>query len=215
MTNAGTEYHASDVLDLWFPDDGFHSDQESFRRWIQKRMYGGMDEIISTRYAELTVAAARGLLDHWSETPRGRVALLLALDQFPRSLWRDAPGAYAQDIKAAKVAMEGINNGHFHAAAPWEKMLYVLALGHCEGPDHLQRLDLMDRITEDLISELPPALAATGERVRSQNAKIRSVIERFGRHPHRNPILGRISSPDEEAYIAQGDFPHVANSPRP
>lgn len=215
MPEAKNNYDPDVVLTLWYPDDGFELSLDSFRQWIQKRMYGGMDEIIRKEYAQLTMAAARGQLDHWSQTPRGRVALLLALDQFPRSLWRDTPGAYGQDIKAALVAIEGINSGHYRAVAPWEKFVYILTLGHCEGPDHLQRLGLMDRITEEFVAQLPPVLAPTGDRVRSQNAQIRSVIERFGRHPHRNQILGRISTPAEEEYIAAGDFPHVNKAPLP
>jgi uncharacterized protein (DUF924 family) len=89
-------------------------------------------------------------------------------------------------------------------------MFYAIALGHCEGPDHLARLDLMDEISQVLISELPAHLNSAAERIRSQNRKGRAVIERFGRHPHRNPAYGRVSSPQEEAYIAAGDFPHVA-----
>lgn len=204
-----------EVFAFWFPDTGFWADQQALDRWVHERMQGGMDGAISARFADLTLAAARGELDHWADTPRGRLALLLALDQFPRSLWRDTPAAYAQDIKATRLALAGIRNGHAKAVAPWERMFFVIALGHCEGPDHLDRLALMERLSEDLIADLPACLAATGDRLRAQNALIRQVIERFGRHPHRNPILGRPSSAEEEAYIATGDFPHVAREPRP
>jgi hypothetical protein len=85
----------------------------------------------------------------------------------------------------------------------------VIALGHCEGPDHLDRLDLIDRCTAEIVAGLPPEIADMSDRLLSQNARGRAVIERFGRHPHRNPIYGRVSSAAEEAYIATGDFPHV------
>ncbi len=208
-------FDPEDVLAFWFPDTGFWTDQQLFGQWIYDRMQGGMDEAICTRFADLTLAAARSELDHWAETPRGRLALLLTLDQFARSLWRDTPAAFAQDIKATRLALEGMHKGHAQAVAPWERMFYAIALGHCEGPDHLARLDLMDRLCEDLIAELPACLSATGDRIRSQNARVRAVITRFGRHPHRNPILGRASSAEEEAYISTGDFPHVAKAQRP
>jgi uncharacterized protein (DUF924 family) len=176
-------------------------------------MYGGMDAAIAARFADLTLAAARGELDTWAATARGRLALLLALDQFPRSLWRDTPAAYGQDIKAARLALEGVTNGHVQAVPPWERLFYIIALGHCEGPDHLDRIALMDRLSEALIADMPACLAATGDRLRAQNARVRAVIERFGRHPHRNGILGRVSTRDEEAYIAAGDFPHLAPAP--
>lgn len=210
-----TPLDPEEVLDFWFPDIGYWTDQQRFSQWIYDRMQGGMDQAICSRFADLTVAAARGEVDHWAKTPRGRLALLLVLDQFPRSLWRDRPAAFGQDIKATRLALEGISNGHAASVAPWERMFYAIALGHCEGPDHLDRLALMEQFCEDLIADLPPSLPETGNRIRAQNARVRQVIERFGRHPHRNPILGRISTPDEEAYIATGDFPHVAKGPRP
>jgi uncharacterized protein (DUF924 family) len=206
------EHRAEEVLEFWFPSDGFWESPETFGKWIHHRMQGGVDARICRDFAGLTTAAARGLLDGWADTPRGRLALIIALDQFPRSLWRGTPGAYAQDCKAARLAMEGIGNGHFKAARPWEKIFYVIALAHCEGPDHLARFDVIDRITEECVADLTPALEYLAELWRAQNARVRGVIERFGRHPHRNPVYGRVSDPEEEAYIAQGDFPHVAKA---
>lgn len=204
-----THFQPEQVLDLWFPEDGFWESAERFTGWIKERMYGGMDETICRDFAELTHAAARGELDHWAETAEGRLALLIALDQFPRSLWRDTPAAYAQDIKANRLVLEGIENGHFAAVKPWKKLFYLIALGHCEGPDHLDRISLIEELTEVAVAELPPQLAYTADMMRAQNARVRSVIERFGRHPHRNAHFGRVSSAEEELHIATGDFPHV------
>jgi len=213
MDAVSAKFSPDQVLEFWFPDDGFWESGEAFGKWIHHRMQGGVDAHICARFAGLTTAAAQGLLDQWAETPRGRLALLLALDQFPRSLWRGTPGAYAQDCKAARLAIEGIENGHFKALKPWEKTFFVIALGHCEGPDHLARMDLIDTITDEIIADLPASLAHLAEQFRAQNARLRDIIERFGRHPHRNPIYGRVSSPEEETYIATGDFPHVAKEP--
>lgn len=207
------DFFPDQVLDLWFPDTGFWESEERYSDWIITRMQGGMDDTICTRYANLTTAAAQGLLDHWAQTPRGRLALLIALDQFPRSLWRDTPGAYAQDIKANRLVLDGLENGHFHALEPWEQLFFLIALTHCEGPDHLARMDLVAHLTEGLIAKLPAPLAGLGDRLRAQTTRIRGVIERFGRHPHRNPVYGRVSTPDEAAYIATGDFPHVKSAP--
>ncbi len=199
----------ADVLDFWFPATGHQHDAEAHGRFWQERMQGGMDAAIIERFAELTLAAATGALDHWATTPRGRLALLIALDQFPRSLWRDTPAAYAQDIKAARLALEGLRNGHFDGLEPWEQSFYVIAIAHCEGPDHLERMDLLEDLVESIISRLPEPIAPLGDGFRSQHARVREIIQTFGRHPHRNPILGRPSSPAEEAYIAKGDFPHM------
>ncbi|PXW72600.1 uncharacterized protein (DUF924 family) [Loktanella sp. PT4BL] len=206
---ADHSFKPDQVLDLWFPDNGFWESEERFSAWIEERMYGGMDETIIQNHADLTRAAARSELDHWADTAEGRIALLIALDQFPRSLWRDTPGAYAQDIKANRLVLEGIANGHFAAVKPWKKLFYLIALGHCEGPDHLDRIALIDELSETLISEMPAVLANMGDSLRAQNTRVRGVIERFGRHPHRNVHYGRVSSADEESYISTGDFPHL------
>jgi uncharacterized protein (DUF924 family) len=202
-------YSPDDVLAFWFPDNGHQNSPETHGAFWNERMQGGMDEVIIRDFADLTLAAARGQLDHWADTAPGRLALLIALDQFPRSLWRDTPAAYAQDIKATRLALEGIANGDFDALRPWEQAFFVISISHCEGPDHLQRMDLLDELIERIILRLPDPIAGMGDDFRAQNKTVRAILERFGRHPHRNPILGRPSSPDEEAYIATGDFPHV------
>jgi uncharacterized protein (DUF924 family) len=198
------------VLDLWFPDNGHWRDIDSHRAFWTDRMQGGMDAAICRGFGPLTEAAARGQLDDWAKTSRGRLALLIALDQFPRSLWRDTPAAFAQDMKACRLVLEALENGHY-AALPhsWERQFHVIALSHCEGPDHLARMDLVMQLSRDQAAALEPGLEPMADIMLGQAEWVREVIRRFGRHPHRNPILGRLSSPDEEAYIAEGDFPHL------
>ena len=199
----------AEVLDFWFPDSGHEADPETHGAFWQVRMQGGMDADICARFAGLTEAAARGRLDHWAGTPRGRLALLIALDQFPRSLWRDTPAAFAQDIKAARLALEGIESGDYDGLAPWEQTFFVIAITHCEGPDHLARMERAIELAEGIAARMPPALAPMRDTVVEQTRRVRDVIARFGRHPHRNAVLSRPSSPEEEAYIAGGDFPHL------
>lgn len=198
------------VLDLWFPDTGHWVTEQSHGAFWQERMQGGMDAIICDRYADLTEAGARGFLDHWADTPRGRLALILVLDQFPRSLWRDTPGAYAQDIKAARLALDGLENGHYQALPHmWERQFYIISISHCEGPDHAARMQLCTDLSRAHAEIVPDVLADVVDRSVAQAERVQGIIARFGRHPHRNAILGRLSTPEEEAYIAQGDFPHI------
>ncbi len=206
---AETTYQPEQVLDLWFPDTGHQNDRATHDAFWDERMQGGMDAIIIERFAGLTEAAARGALDHWAETERGRLALLIALDQFPRSLWRDTPAAFGQDIKACRLAMDTIAQGGLDMYAPWEAAFFIISIAHCEGPDHLARFDLIEEVTETIVCRLPEQLSDMVEGFRAQNSRVRGIIEAFGRHPHRNPIYGRISTPEEEAYIAAGNFPHM------
>jgi uncharacterized protein (DUF924 family) len=205
-------YTPEEVLDFWFPDDGHWKDRERHDLFWDARMQGGMDAVILERFSGLTETAAQGRLDHWAESERGRLALVIALDQFPRSLWRDTPAAFGQDIKACRLAMDKIENGGLDCYAPWEAMFFVVAISHCEGPDHLKRFDLIDAVTETIVRRLPEHLLDMADGFRRQGARVRGIIERFGRHPHRNPIYGRVSTPEEAAYIATGDFPHVKNA---
>ena len=200
---------AEDILSFWFPATLPALDRDDHIAFWQSRMQGGMDAAITEHYADLTRAGAQGLLDGWADTARGRLALILVLDQFPRSLWRGTPAAYAQDIKATRLAIAGIANGDFDALDhPWQKTFYLIAISHCEGPEHLERMDriiaLADREVASMTGPTAELYADMGERPR----RVREIIRRFGRHPHRNAIYGRVSSQDEAAYIARGVFPH-------
>ena len=77
-----------EVLAFWFPEDGHEADLEAHRAFWTRRMRGGVDDEIRARFGELTEAAARGFLDYWATTVRGRLALVLVLDQFSRSVFR-------------------------------------------------------------------------------------------------------------------------------
>jgi uncharacterized protein (DUF924 family) len=198
-----------EVLGFWFPDDGHEASSEAHRAFWQHRMRGGVDDEIRARFTDLTEAAARGLLDHWGATPRGRLALVIALDQFPRSVWRGTPAAFAQDIKAARLVLEGLENGHYDALPNvWEKAFCVVALVHCEGPEHLGRTERAGVLARALIEEAPEHLLANYRIFEDQQRLAQEVIAAFGRHPHRNAVLGRLSTGAEEPYVAAGAFPH-------
>lgn len=200
-----------DILEFWFPEGrslaveaGEHEDHW---RW---RMRGGADDEITRRFSRITARAAAGTLDHWASDPEGRLALIIVLDQFSRSVWRGNARAFAQDPAALALSMGGLSNGHYATLpTPWFKVVHGLPLGHCEGPDHLQRLDLLIRLREKIAAEAPAHLQPIYRSLAEQAGHVRKIIDTFGRHPHRNQILGRQSTPAEEAYIAKGEFPHL------
>ena len=200
-----------DVLDFWFPEGGsidlvakIHHDHWSWR------MRGGADSAVVERFADLTAQAEAGDLDGWAAEAEGRLALIIVLDQFSRSLWRGTPRAFAQDQSALSLAMEGLTNGHYASLdRPWLKIVHGLPLGHCEGEDHLGRLDLLIILREDIAAQAPAHLRPIYQSLLKQARDVRTVIAAFGRHPHRNQVLGRESTPAERTYIAEGDFPHI------
>ena len=197
-----------EVLRFWYPDTP-EEDAETHARRSVWRMRGGADEAIVARFGAVTERAATGALDHWADDPRGRLALIVVLDQFSRSVWRDSPRAFAQDPHALRRALEGLENGHYAAlSTPWEQSTYQLSLTHCEGPDHLARLDRALALAQEIQASAPDHLKAFYAFPVEQKILHRRVIETFGRFPHRNAALGRTSTPEEAAYVAEGQFPH-------
>jgi uncharacterized protein (DUF924 family) len=194
-----------EVLAFWFPP-GLDRDEPTHRAQIVRWFRGGTDDEIRARFGPTLDAAIGGELDGWAATPRGRLALVLVLDQFSRSIFRGSPRAFAQDMRARALALEGLERADDRGLEPWERLFLVMPLEHSED------LALQDRsvaYAEALAADAPPALRPLYEMSAGQARAHRDVIRRFGRHPHRNDVLGRTSTPDERAYLAAGDLPHT------
>ncbi len=93
---------------------------------------------------------------------------------------------------------------------PWQQIVFGLPLGHCEGTNHLARIDLLITLRENIAQNAAIPLQPLYRELADQARRVRRVIAAFGRHPHRNALLKRASTPAEEAYIATGDFPHLS-----
>jgi uncharacterized protein (DUF924 family) len=119
------------------------------------------------------------------------------------------PKAYSQDPKALQLCIEGFENGHFDSLGNvWYKTAYKIPLEHCECADHLANLNRAVTIAEALADEAPESLKAVYKFASNQPKLHRDVIAKFGRHPHRNEILGRESTDAEREYTSKGTFPH-------
>ena len=202
---------AEEVLGFWFPAVPRH-DPGAMPRQLEWWFRGGADAEINRRFVPVLDRAAAGDLDDWPETPRTRLALIIVLDQFSRTVHRGDARAYAQDPKARALTRAGIAAGHYAALdSPWEKTFFFLPLGHSED---LGDLEQAVRLAEELARHAPPEQRAMLEHSASQARGHRDVIARFGRQPHRNSVLGPISTPEELEYLARGEFVHERPAPR-
>jgi uncharacterized protein (DUF924 family) len=200
-----------EVLRFWFPDLS-SADHARIVRQFEWWFRGGANGAICERFANLLERAIRGDLDPWARQARSRLALIIVLDQFSRSLFRNTARAFAQDPKALDLAREGIEIGHYAAlATPWEKTFFFLPLGHSEDLSHVQKAL---RLAEELVEPAPAEFQKILQHSASQARGHRDVIARFGRHPHRNAILGRQSTPEELEYLARGEFVHTREVPK-
>jgi uncharacterized protein (DUF924 family) len=201
----------TEVLRFWFPQH-LSDDHATMVRQFEWWFRGGADSTIIERFAPLLERATRGELDHWAHGPRSRLALIIVLDQFSRSLYRGTARAFAQDPKALALALEGIASGHYAALeTPWEKTFFFLPLGHSEELTHHE---VAVKLAEELVEQAPAELCRILEHSASQARGHRDVIARFGRHPHRNAVLGRPSTPEELDYLASGQLVHTRSLPR-
>jgi uncharacterized protein (DUF924 family) len=193
------------VLDFWFPE-GLAVDEATHRSQLLWWFRGGADAEIVARFQGVLNAAAGGKLDGWAETARGRLALILVFDQFPRSVYRGRPEVYAYDGRAVALAVEGLRNGQYDELSHvWEKLFFALPFSHSED---LALQEWNVELSGALTKAAPAHLRALYEFALSQAQGHRDVIARFGRHPHRNEVLGRTSTPDEREYLAAGRFVH-------
>ncbi|NJO80975.1 MAG: DUF924 domain-containing protein [Cyanobacteria bacterium RM1_2_2] len=195
--------HFADVLQFWFPDHIDRDQATLVRQWQWWFQGGGNAEIIE-QFSPLLSQAIQGELDAWADNPRSRLALILVLDQFSRVIYRGMAQAFAQDPKACRLVLEGLEMGHYAALKTlWEKTFFLLPLGHSED---LENLELVVKLTAELLPEAPQEHRELLKFSAEQACRHRDIIAQFGRHPHRNTVLGRASTPEELAYLTCGEL---------
>lgn len=197
---AATTHHDDDRIDeilaYWF--DGSGSARTGL--WFAKD--DRVTAEIEQRFGASLDAAGAGALDRWAESPRGRLALIIALDPLARRRHPDRALAFAHDAKAQRLCLEGIERGHDRSLSLLHRWFFYLPLQHAED---LALQDASVRCFEALAGEAPPDKRQLYTGALEHAVRHRAVIERFGRFPERNQALGRASTPDEEAYLASGD----------
>ena len=168
-----------DVLEFWLADPA---------RWFRKDP--AFDAEIGARFGALHAAIEAGDHEAWRATPRGALAYVIALDQFARNMFRGTPRSFASDPRALTAATASIARGDDAHLTPPERAFLYMPLMHSE--------DLAD---QDRCVALFEALGIATNLTYAEAH--RAVIRRFGRFPHRNAILGRASTPEEIAFLAE------------
>jgi uncharacterized protein (DUF924 family) len=190
------------VLQFWFgtgPEDAAVAKEKSALWWSKSLE---CDQEIRRRFESLAAQAAAGELSDWQSTPSGRLALILLTDQFPRNIHRDTPRAFAQDSKALAWCLDGIKSDFDLKLRPIERVFFYLPLEHAESLKHQeQSVKLFRELAESVTGNAKTLF----EGYLDYAVRHRDTIARFRRFPHRNKILGRGSTAEELAFLAEPD----------
>jgi len=182
----------ADILAFWFGPPGAPSGHAARDAWFRKD--AAFDAEIRTRFGDATAVALAGGYGEWCATAEGSLARVLLLDQFPRNIHRDSPRAFAGDARALATAEFAIDRGFDRALDTYGRWFLYLPFEHAEDRAMQERsLALFGALSRE------SGLAGPLEWAQ----KHADVIARFGRYPHRNAIVGRESTPEELAFLAQ------------
>ncbi|KAG0504323.1 hypothetical protein KC19_7G024700 [Ceratodon purpureus] len=191
-----------DVLHFWFKDADVAKNQFPMQFWFM----GGeeADKEIKGKFGDCLELAIQGKLDHWKSTPRGRVALVLVLDQFSRNCYRDSSRAFAQDEAALKITLDSVEQGlDLQLSNPLERYFLYMPLMHSENPQvHVEAQRLFQKLADE--HKDSPELHKMLQYVVKFEKAHSTILNKYGRYPSRNALLGRKSTPQEEEYLASG-----------
>jgi uncharacterized protein (DUF924 family) len=161
------------------------------QRWFVKD--AAIDAEIRDKFQNLHAAAIEGLLRHWEDEASGALAHVIVLDQFPRNMFRGSAAAFAADPLARAAAGRAIDRGFDRQTAKAERPFFYLPYMHSEALADQERCCELCRAAED--------------RGILKYAELHAdIIRRFGRFPHRNAVLGRVTTPEEQAFLDGGGF---------
>lgn len=202
-SSSSSERSVGKVLEFWLGDAAeTDPDLEAFtartKFWFMRN--ADTDRRVRELFEEDVERARAGALDAWAETPLGRVALVILLDQFPRNLFRDSPRAFASDARAREISLAGLEAGADRNLRVAPRFMLYMPLMHAEDRGLQARATelftrLRDEAPEPLRAELSNALRFA--------ERHKEIVDLFGRFPHRNRVLGRATTPEEEEFLKQ------------
>lgn len=188
------------LLDEWFGESRRDPSHVPERNDFWFAADSDRDRHLRKQYGDQAEEALAGGLTDWQADPESRLALILLLDQLPRNIHRGTRQAFAGDGRAAALCLAGIGTGMELTLSPVEQAFFYMPLQHAEDLA-TQRLGVQQYRT---LAERNPDYPDVFSRFLLFAEEHRDIIERFGRFPHRNEILGRDSTPEELAYLEQG-----------
>jgi len=181
---------ADEVLSFWFGREDEPGYGEFREAWFRKDE--GFDREVRERFGPLYERAASGELDGWREDARSCLALVICLDQFPRNMFRGDGRTHATDAKAVDTANHAVERALDRELSPFQRMFVYMPFMHSESlEDQRRSVELFERLAEK-----PGAPDVT-----SYARGHMEIVERFGRFPHRNEILGRETTPEEAEFL--------------
>lgn len=187
------------ILSFWFKETELSAPQIDRRMDIWFGEDPVFDHEIEKEFANDVEEASQGDLDHWAHEPRGRLALILLLDQFRRNIYRNTAKAFEKDKAALKICVEGAMAKKDAGLSPIERVFFYMPLQHAESAK-------VQAKSCELYNKLAEAVSATYRETFMtivQFAELhRDIIDQFGRFPHRNVLLGRKNTPEEDEYLA-------------
>jgi uncharacterized protein (DUF924 family) len=186
------------VLSFWLEPKPKTEEALSARQKIWFMGGKEVDRQIDEQFRELVESAARGELDDWAAAARGRLALIILLDQFPRNIYRGSPRAFATDQKAVALSASGYDANLFDGLDAIDHLFLSLPFSHAEDLE-LQKRCVRHGVHYALTA--PPEWKTLMRGGVDFARKHLDVIARFGRFPHRNAVLGRENTPEEEEYL--------------
>ncbi|WP_062270928.1 DUF924 family protein [Endozoicomonas arenosclerae] len=185
-----------EVLDFWFEGEPLGDVQMS--RWWKKNE--AQDRLIENEFGDLPDKVQSGMCDEWLESPEGRLAAIITLDQFPRNIYRGDSKSFYYDALALSLSGEGVKLGQFSQLPELMQAFFVMPFMHSESlEDQQQCIQLFEKILSGAKEHYKPYLAGSLEFA----IKHRDIVARFGRFPHRNLVLGRESTGEELSFLEQ------------
>lgn len=192
---------AREVLEFWLADSDLNPGTAKSRKDM---WFGGSPEVdaeIARRFAGLVDEVASGRCDDWFDHPAGQLAQIIVLDQFPRNLYRNTARAFAYDGKALELTRSLLDTGVIAALGWISRAFALMPMQHSEDASVQERsVEEFERLARQCPKEYRPLLEDNAGYARLH----RDIVARFGRFPHRNKVLGRQSTREEEAWLADG-----------